>query len=266
MRSRYCFSSGTPSCSDSAIIGSSSNTVRATEQGVTGSHGRAELQGRASEEAGRDSWDRRHQAAPGIDGEQHPPGRHGGPGERQQRGPHPAQAEGDRREDPSGHRRGAVAHGEGDLRYVPRLRRTDRRSAAQCDPVDPRLHRVQGKAELVTELLPLLQEFHRDKLELLLRHEAGARLIPQYDVNNTYQYIINRDEVQLTWLETAIAELGGAVHPQSEPQRSIPGKRPEVARRVIEEDARDSQAFVDRWRPRVEAMANARHAKMLGLV
>ena len=118
----------------------------------------------------------------------------------------------------------------------------------------------------MTELLPLLQEFHRDKLELLLRHEAGARLIPQYDVNNTYQYIINRDEVQLTWLETAIAELGGAVHPQSEPQRSIPGKRPEVARRVIEEDARDSQAFVDRWRPRVEAMANARHARMLGLV
>ena len=106
----------------------------------------------------------------------------------------------------------------------------------------------------MTELLPLLQEFHRDKLELLLRHEAGARLIPQYDVNNTYQYIINRDEVQLTWLETAIAELGGAVHPQSEPQRSIPGKGPEVARRVIEEDARDSQAFVDRWRPRVEAM------------
>ena len=118
----------------------------------------------------------------------------------------------------------------------------------------------------MTELLPLLQEFHRDKLELLLRHEAGARLIPQYDVNNTYQYIVNRDEVQLTWLETAIAELGGAVHPQSEPQRSIPGKGPEVARRVIEEDARDSQAFVDRWRPRVEAMANARHARMLGLV
>ena len=118
----------------------------------------------------------------------------------------------------------------------------------------------------MTELLPLLQEFHRDKLELLLRHQAGARLIPQYDVNNTYQYIINRDEVQLTWLEAAIAELGGAVHPQSEPQRSIPGKGPEAARRVIEEDARDSQAFVDRWRPRVEAMTIARHAKMLGLV
>jgi hypothetical protein len=125
---------------------------------------------------------------------------------------------------------------------------------------------VQGKAELVTDLLPLLQEFHREKLEMLLRHQAGARLIAQYDVNNTYQYIVNRDEVQLTWLGTAIAELGGSVRDQTEPLRSISGKAPEVARHVLEEDARDSQAFVDRWRPRVEAMANARHGKLLGLV
>ena len=118
----------------------------------------------------------------------------------------------------------------------------------------------------MTDLLPLLEEFHREKLEMLLRHQAGARLIAQYDVNTTYQYIVNRDEVQLTWLATAIAELGGSVRDQSEPQRSISGKAPEVARHVLEEDARDSQAFVDRWRPRVEAMANARHGKLLGLV
>jgi hypothetical protein len=125
---------------------------------------------------------------------------------------------------------------------------------------------VQGKTELVTDLLPLLQDFHREKLEMLLRHQAGARLIGQYDVNNTYQYIINRDEVQLTWLETAIAGLGGVVRDQTDSQRSVAGKAPEAARQVLEEDARDSQAFVDRWRPRVEAMGNARHAKMLGLV
>jgi hypothetical protein len=132
--------------------------------------------------------------------------------------------------------------------------------------MDPRLHRVQGKAEVVTELLPLLEEFHREKLGLLLRHQAGARLIQQYDINNTYQFIINRDEVQLSWLETAIAELGGTLDTQNEPQRSASGRGPEVARRVIEEDARDAQAFVDRWRPRVKAMPNARHAKMLELV
>ena len=36
--------------------------------------------------------------------------------------------------------------------------------AAERDSVDARLHHLQGKAELVTDLLPLLQEFHRDKL------------------------------------------------------------------------------------------------------
>jgi hypothetical protein len=131
--------------------------------------------------------------------------------------------------------------------------------------VDEGLHCLQGKAERVTDLLPLLQEFHREKLEMLLRHQAGARLIGQYDVNNTYQYIINRDEVQLTWLETAIADLGGAVQSQAEPQRPTAGKGPDIARHVLEEDARDAQAFVERWRPRVQAMANARHAKMLQL-
>jgi hypothetical protein len=126
---------------------------------------------------------------------------------------------------------------------------------------------VQGKTELVTELLPLLEEFHREKHEILLRHTAGARLIAQYDVNNTYQYIINRDEVQLTWLEAAIAGLGGTVHDQVEaPQRSVAGKGHEAARHVLEEDARDAEAFVERWRPRIKTMANARHGKMLGLV
>jgi hypothetical protein len=35
---------------------------------------------------------------------------------------------------------------------------------------------------------------------------------------------------------------------------------------VIEADARDAQAFVDRWRPRVEAMTNARHRGMLRVI
>jgi len=118
----------------------------------------------------------------------------------------------------------------------------------------------------VTDLLPLLQEFHREKLEMLLRHQTGARFIGQYDVNNTYQYLINRDDVQLSWLETAINELGGTVAEQTEPQRTVSGNRAEAASRVIAEDARDSQAFVDRWRGRVDAMANARHAKMLRLI
>lgn len=118
----------------------------------------------------------------------------------------------------------------------------------------------------MTDLLPLLEDFHREKLGMMLRHQAGARLISQYDVNNTYQYIVNRDDVQLSWLETAIRELGGTVPDQSEASRADSGKSADQARRVMQEDSQDSQAFVDRWRPRVDAMANARHGKMLTLI
>jgi hypothetical protein len=132
--------------------------------------------------------------------------------------------------------------------------------------VDARLHHLQGKTGNVTGLLELLQAFHREKLEMMLRHQAGARSIRQYDFNNTYQYIINRDDVQLSWLEAAIRELGGDVATAAEPDRTPSGSAAEAAARVLQEDARDAQAFVDRWRPRIAAMANARHARMLSLV
>jgi hypothetical protein len=69
--------------------------------------------------------------------------------------------------------------------------------------VDARLHHLQGKTELVTETLALLQDFYREKLTMLLRHQAGARLVGQYDQNNTYQYIVNREETELSWVGKA---------------------------------------------------------------
>ena len=118
----------------------------------------------------------------------------------------------------------------------------------------------------MTETLALLQDFYREKLSQLLQHQAGARLIQQYDVNNTYQYIVNRDDVQLSWVAKAIEELGGAVVEQTEHDRSSSGKASESARRVIDEDGREAQAFVDRWRPRVESMNHARHRSMLRVI
>jgi hypothetical protein len=132
--------------------------------------------------------------------------------------------------------------------------------------VDARLHCLQGKTELVTDLVPLLEEFHRDKLAMLLRHQAGARLVAQYDANNTYQYIINREEVQLSWLAVALTELQASIPDAAEPDRSGAGKGTAAAQAVFGEDARDAQAFVDRWKPRVDTMPNARHAKMLRVI
>jgi len=118
----------------------------------------------------------------------------------------------------------------------------------------------------VSDLLALLQDFYREKLTALLRHQASARVVTQYDANNTYQYIVNREDTQLSWVAAAIAELGGLPPDAADPGRTIDGKGDAAARTAIEEDARDAQAFVDRWRPRIAAMTNARHAKMLSVV
>ena len=118
----------------------------------------------------------------------------------------------------------------------------------------------------MTDLLALLQQFHREKLAMFLRHEDGARFVGQYDANNTYQYIINREDVQLSWLAKAIEDLGGKVLDALAPPRGIAGKAAEAARTVVEEDGQDARAFVARWQPRVEAMTNARQSGMLRVI
>jgi hypothetical protein len=133
--------------------------------------------------------------------------------------------------------------------------------------VDARLHHLQGKTGLVTDVVALLQDFAREKLGSLMRHQAAARIVSQYDANNTYQYVINREEVQLSWLAKAIEELGGAVPADAAAVDRTPVARgADAVHAVIDADSREAQAFVDRWRPRISAMPNARHAKMLGVI
>jgi len=113
-------------------------------------------------------------------------------------------------------------------------------------------------------VLGLLTEFYADKLASVTRHTAHARLVTQYDANNTYQYVINREEVQLGWLADAIADAGGAVPgPAAPPSAPAAGG---TARAAFDEDVRGAQAFLDRWRPRVEGLGNARHRAMLRVV
>ena len=117
------------------------------------------------------------------------------------------------------------------------------------------------------ELQEILTGFAADRLALLERHEAGARVVSHYDFNNAYQYVINREETQLSWLAKAIADLGGAVpNDQVAPQRPVSGKRGAAWRTIVEEDATEAQAFVKRWRPRVEALTHARHRNLLRVI
>jgi hypothetical protein len=122
------------------------------------------------------------------------------------------------------------------------------------------------------ELRTLLTELAAERLALLARHEAGARVVSHYDFNNAYQYVIAREETQVTWLQSALEELGEALPPPAAEMAVPPvpkAKRtadPATFRGVLEDDATRLAAFVERWRPRVEAMTHARHRTMLRVI
>jgi hypothetical protein len=122
------------------------------------------------------------------------------------------------------------------------------------------------------ELRQLLTDVAAERLALLQRHEASARVVSHYDFNNTYQYVISREETHVSWLQSALAEFDLALPAPSstlaasEPPK--PGKKfePAAFRRILEDDARLIGAFVERWRPRIEPMTHARHRTMLNVM
>lgn len=129
------------------------------------------------------------------------------------------------------------------------------------------MYRLQTKAELVTapSLVATLEAFHKDKLTLRQRHVAVARLVSDYHFNNTYQYVISREDVHLSWIEAALADLGGTPASVSEPTLPAPGRKPNFLP-LIEEDAREAGSLVERWRPRLGDVGNDRHRKMMQVV
>jgi hypothetical protein len=121
------------------------------------------------------------------------------------------------------------------------------------------------------ELRQLLTDFTAERLAILLRHEASARVVSHYDFNNTYQYVIAREETHISWLQNAMAEFGiGLPAPAAAlPTPEAPkGKKlqPAAFKGILEEDARTLRGFVDRWRSKVEAMTHARHRTMLDVL
>lgn len=117
-----------------------------------------------------------------------------------------------------------------------------------------------------TEILQQLLDAYADKAALRRHHEAVARVVGQYDTNNTYQYVIAREDQHLRWLHDAAADLGGSLPEQGTLETPPTVKGDEAIRRLVGEDARGLDAFVAAWRPRVAAMSNARHRRMLELM
>jgi hypothetical protein len=125
----------------------------------------------------------------------------------------------------------------------------------------------------MSDLQKLLTEFAAQRVALVERHEASARAVSHYDFNNTYQYVISREETHLSWLQNALVEYGAVLPPAGAESLPAPGapKRgrtiePAALRTILEDDARDLGAFVERWRPRVDAMTHARHRSMLNVI
>ena len=129
---------------------------------------------------------------------------------------------------------------------------------------------ASGAAAL--SLPALLTAVTADRLALLARHEASARVVAHYDFNNTYQYVINREETHLTWLQAALEDFSAVMPGPSAglptPQAPKKVKKGDlgVFREILEEDARGLGAFVERWRPRVAQFTQARHRTMLDVV
>jgi hypothetical protein len=122
------------------------------------------------------------------------------------------------------------------------------------------------------ELRSLLTAIAAERLALIQRHEAGAREVGHYDFNNTYQYVIAREETHLGWLRSALEESGAPMPSASSeiplPQLAKPGKKvaPSFYSGILDDDARHLTQFVERWRPRIAGVTHARHRTMLGVV
>ena len=117
-----------------------------------------------------------------------------------------------------------------------------------------------------TDLLQLLRDFYRDKLGMYRRHVAAARHVNHYDFNNTYQYIIAREEMHVAWVADAVTDMGGQLEDVVEPNVAPTGKAETAQQSVIAQDRDGADQFLAKWRPRVQNMTHARHQGLLRVI
>jgi hypothetical protein len=116
------------------------------------------------------------------------------------------------------------------------------------------------------DLLVTLEELYRDKLALRQHHVAAARLVAHYEFNNTYQYVIAREDAHLAWLREAITDQHGALAEVAEPDLGAPRAGTAALKALFEQDASASRAFVEKWQGRVPGITNARHRRMCEVI
>jgi hypothetical protein len=136
------------------------------------------------------------------------------------------------------------------------------------------VHQLQGEAEGVTSTTSpsaptqraLLQEAYRDRFALLRRHIDGATRMADYEFNNTYQYVIGREEIHVQWLRDAVIDLGAEVPAEPSALPVPEGKGVPGERAILEDDLRLGRAFVEKWRARLADVRNVRHRRLLDVI
>ncbi len=114
-------------------------------------------------------------------------------------------------------------------------------------------------------LADLIRDFLIERTSLLMRHEDVAQQVPDYDINNAYQYIVAREETHLSWLQHALLDLGAAL-PADPARQTVAVGKGDAWKTLASEDARANARFVDKWRAQVDEISNARHKGMLKVV
>jgi Mn-containing catalase len=118
--------------------------------------------------------------------------------------------------------------------------------------------------------LALLTELHKDKLAARQRHVAVARLVSDYEFNNAYQYLINREDTHLQWLEAAIAKLGGTPSTPADvtvTAASADKKNPNGKfLPLVSEDSKAAGDLVAKWRPKAAGIHSDRDRKLAGVI
>ncbi|MSO36288.1 MAG: hypothetical protein EXQ50_09345 [Acidobacteria bacterium] len=116
-----------------------------------------------------------------------------------------------------------------------------------------------------SHLADLIRDFLLQRTSLLMRHEDVAQQVPDYDINNAYQYIVAREETHLSWLQHALLDLGAPL-PADPPRQTVAVGKGDAWKALAADDARANAQFVDQWRAKVEEVSHARHKGMLKVV